>query len=82
MRVYFTLETLAELLKRARRLWKDAEVVRVENHRSKQVVVMYVNGVKVKLIVYRDGRIRSYSSTSPGVALAVKKMAERVLKVA
>ena len=78
-RVVLDGRVLAMLLRRCRERWRDCRVDSVVYGRSKQVVYMSVDGMPVKLIVYFDGRLRAYSGRAPGTALAVKRIAERVL---
>jgi hypothetical protein len=80
-RVFWFDEYLLEnFVRRIRERWKDSEIIRVEQHRSKQVIYVRMQGVTVKLIVYRDGRIRAYGGAGR-VSLALKRVAERVLGV-
>ena len=78
-RVVIDGETLVKLVRRCRERWRDCSVDRIVYGRSKQLVYINVNGIPVKLIVYFDGRLRAYSGRAPGTALAVKRIAERVL---
>ena len=80
-KILFTTESLMKFVYRARERWRDFEVVRIEQHYSRQVLYIRVNEARVKLIVYSDGRIRAYSSKLPGLAYAVKRLAERVLGI-
>ena len=77
---WFDEYLLENFVRRGRERWKDFEVIRVEQHRSKQVIYVRMQGATVKLIVYRDGRIRAYGGAGR-VSLALKRVAERVLGV-
>ena len=76
----FDEEKLVKLVKRARERWPDFTVMRIVQKKSKTILYFRVEGKTVKLIVYRDGRVRSYSALE-GVAIALKKMAMRVLGI-
>ncbi len=73
-------EKLVKLVRRARERWPDFEVLRIEQRRSKQVLIVQVQGYRLKLIVYRDGRVRCYGPLE-GATLALKRMTMRVLGV-
>ncbi|HID41168.1 MAG TPA: hypothetical protein EYP33_03320 [Pyrodictium sp.] len=77
---WLTIETLIKLVKRMRERWPDAEVERIVQKRSKQILYIRIGGKMVKLIVYRDGRVRAFGEPK-GVALALRNIAERVLGV-
>jgi hypothetical protein len=74
----FDERLLVSFVRRCRERWPDFEVLRIEQRRSKQVLYVSVQGSTVKLIVYRDGRLRAYGGVG-GLSLAVKRVAERVL---
>lgn len=78
MQVRMDERRLIDFVRRCRERWKDFEVIRVEERRSKQVLYVTVQGSTIKLIVYRDGRLRAYGGAGR-VSLAVKRIAERVL---
>ncbi len=78
MRVYFDERRLLSFVRRCRERWRDFEVEKVVTKRRKQILYVRVQGFKVKLIVYGDGRLRAYGRAE-GLAYAVKKIAERVL---
>ncbi len=73
-------EKLVKLVRRARERWPDFEVLRIEQRRGKQVLIVQVQGYRLKLIVYRDGRVRCYGPLE-GATLALKRMTRRVLGV-
>ena len=73
-------EKLVKLVRRARERWPDFEVLRIEQHKSKQVLIVQVQGYKLKLIVYRDGRVRCYGKLE-GATLALKRMTMKVLGI-
>jgi len=79
-RVMLTAETLVKFVRRARERWSDFEVVKVVLKRSKQILYVRVEGSIVKLLIYPDGRIRSFGRRN-GLALAVKNVLMRVLGV-
>lgn len=78
---WFDEELLAAFARRARERWHDFTIDRIVQKQRKQFIYIRVQGVNVKLIVYSDGRVRAYTGSSSGLALAVKKLAERVLGV-
>ncbi|WP_167827927.1 hypothetical protein [Pyrolobus fumarii] len=73
-------EKLVKLVRRARERWPDFEVLRIEQRMSKQVLIVQVQGYRLKLIIYRDGRVRCYGPLE-GATLALKRMAMRVIGV-
>ncbi|HIQ24327.1 MAG TPA: hypothetical protein EYH50_04685 [Pyrodictium delaneyi] len=77
---WLTTETLVKLVKRLRERWPGAEVEKIVQKRSKQILYIRIEGRMVKLIVYRDGRVRAFGEPE-GVALALRNIAERVLGV-
>jgi hypothetical protein len=77
---WLTTETLVKLVRRLRERWPEAEVERIVQKRSKQILYIRIGGRMVKLIVYRDGGVRAFGEPK-GVALALRNIAERVLGV-
>ncbi|WP_048061472.1 hypothetical protein [Hyperthermus butylicus] len=73
-------ELLVKFVTRARNRWSDFEVLRIVQKRRKQLLYVRVQGMNVKLIIYPDGTVRSFGR-SEGLALAVKRVLERVLGV-
>ncbi len=73
-------DKLVKFVRRARERWEDFEVLKIVQKRSKQIIYARVAGSIVKLIIYLDGRIRSYGKPE-GLALAVKNVLARVLGV-
>ncbi len=73
-------EKLVKLVRRARERWPDFEVLEVRQGRGKQTLIVQVQGYRLKLIVYRDGRVRCYGRLK-GATLALKRMTQRVLGV-
>jgi len=71
-------EKLVKLVRRARERWEDFEVLRIEQHRSKQVLYVRVQGYRLRAIVYRKGVVRVYGPLE-GASIALKRMIERVL---
>ncbi len=55
-------------------------MIEVRQGRSKQTLIVQVQGYRLKLIVYRDGRVRCYGRLK-GATLALKRMTQRVLGV-
>jgi len=80
-RVWFDERLLINFVRRCRERWKDFELLRFEERRSKQVLYVRLQGLTIKLIVYRDGRIRAYGEGAGGLVFALKRVAERVLGV-
>jgi hypothetical protein len=79
-RIAFTADALVKFVRRARERWSDFEVVKVVQKRSKLILYAKVEGSTVKLLIYPDGRIRSFGRHN-GLALAVKNVLARVLGV-
>jgi hypothetical protein len=78
--LWFDEEKLAKFARRIRERWPGSEILRVEQKRAKQVIYVHAAGGSIKLIVYRDGRVRAYGRPE-GLALALKNIAKRVLGV-
>ncbi|BEP17080.1 hypothetical protein PYJP_04320 [Pyrofollis japonicus] len=76
---WFTEDTLVKFVKRLRERWPELEITRLEQRVNKQVLYIRLRGGFVKLIVYRDGRIRAYGKPD-GLTLAIKNIAARVLE--
>ncbi|NOZ88926.1 MAG: hypothetical protein GXO15_03285 [Crenarchaeota archaeon] len=79
-RLWFDERRLEAFARRGRERWRDFEVERIVQRRSKQELYIKVQGVNVKLIVYSDGRVRAYGGRGR-LDYAVKRLAERVLGV-
>jgi len=77
---WFDKNSLVRFVKRVRERWPDFEVERVVQKRSKQILFVRLQGHRLKLIVYRDGRIRAYGPLQ-ATAFALKRIAARVLGV-
>ncbi len=77
---WFSEDSLIKFVKRLRERWPEAEISRIEQHKAKQVLYIRLRDGYVKLIVYRDGRVRAYGSPE-GTALAIKNIVSRVLGV-
>jgi len=77
---WFNEDSLAKFVKRVRERWPDFEVETVIQKRSKQILFVKVQGHRLKLIVYRDGRVRAYGPLQ-ATAFALKKIAARVLGI-
>jgi len=80
-RAWFDEKRLASFVKRCRERWTDFELLRFEQRRGKQVLYVKLQGHTIKLIVYRDGRIRAYGVRAGGLTLALKNVAKRVLRL-
>ena len=77
---WFDKNSLVRFVKRVRERWPDFEVERVVQKRSKQILFVRLQGHRLKLIVYRNGRIRAYGPLQ-ATAFALKRIAARVLGV-
>lgn len=71
---------MVKFVKRVRERWPDFEVEMVVQKRSKQILFVRLQGHRLKLIVYRNGRIRAYGPLQ-ATAFALKRIAARVLGV-
>ncbi len=79
-KIYFDEQKLVNLVRRCRERWPDFEVLRVVMKRSKQIILVRLQGYNVKLVVHYDGRVQAFSRAR-GLAYAVKRVAMRVLGV-
>ena len=79
-RIYFDERKLVNFVRRCRERWPDFEVLKVVNKRSKQVLLVRLQGVNVKLIVHFNGRVQAFGRAR-GLAYAVKRVAMRVLGI-
>lgn len=70
---------LEKLYLEAKRRWVDVEIDIFKIHKSKVDVYMRIRGERVKLIVYRDGRVW-VASRLQGLNLALKRMVQRILE--
>ncbi|MET1128044.1 MAG: hypothetical protein ABWW70_01850 [Thermoproteota archaeon] len=76
-------DLVSKILRRIKERWPRAAVTRIKVTRSK--LILYLNlderdpATFVKLIIYADGRIRSYGKG--GLPIAVRNVARRVLGV-
>ena len=77
---WFDKNSLVKFVKRVRERWPDFEVEMVVQKRSKQILFVRLQGHRLKLIVYRNGRIRAYGPLQ-ATAFALKRIAARVLGV-
>ncbi len=77
---WFNEESLIRFVRRLRERWPNAEITRVEQHKTKQVLYIRLENGYVKVIVHYNGGVRAYGSPR-GVALAVKNIASRVLGI-
>jgi len=77
---WFDKDSLVKFVKRVRERWPDFEVEMVVQKRSKQILFVRLQGHRLKLIVYRNGRIRAYGPLQ-ATAFALKRIAARVLGV-
>ncbi len=77
---WFSEKTLIKFVRRLRERWPEAEIPRIEQHKAKQVLYVKLRDGFVKIIVYRDGRVRAYGSPR-GIALAIKNIVLRVLGI-
>lgn len=77
---WFNESSLAKFVMRVRERWPNFEVERVIQKRNKQILFVRVQGHRLKLIVYRDGRVRAYGPLQ-ATAFALKRIAARVLGI-
>lgn len=77
---WFNEDSLVKFVRRVRERWPDFEVETIIQKKSKQILFVRVQGHRIKLIVYRDGRIRAYG-TLQATAFALKRIAARVLGI-
>lgn len=77
---WFNEDSLVRFVRRVRERWPDFEVETIIQKRSKQILFVRLQGHRLKLIVYRDGRIRAYGPLQ-ATAFALKRIAARVLGV-
>ncbi len=70
---------LRDLYFEARRRWIDVEIDKIKVRRSKVEVYMRIREEKVKIIIYRDGRIW-VASRLKGLNIALKNIVTRILE--
>jgi len=77
---WFNEDSLVRFVRRVRERWPNFEVETIIQKRGKQILFVRLQGHRLKLIVYRDGRIRAYGPLQ-ATAFALKRIAARVLGV-
>ncbi len=70
---------LRDLYFEARRRWIDIEIDKVKVRKSKIEVYMKIRGEKVKIIVYKDGRVWVVSRLK-GLNISLKKIVTHILE--
>ncbi len=70
---------LRDLYFEARRRWIDIEIDKIKVRRSKIEVYMVIRSTKVKIIIYKDGRVWVVSKLK-GLNISLKKIVTRILE--
>lgn len=70
---------LRDLYFEARRRWIDVEIDKIKVRRFKIEVYLKIRGEKVKIILYKDGRVRVFSRLK-GLNISFKKIVTHILE--